>query len=73
MQEHAAHWNAGLAAGSVIAFGLVADPAGPYGVGLVTFPDEAAARAFTDADPTIRSGSGFRFDVHPMPRGLVRA
>ena len=33
--------------------------------------DAQAAQAFTDNDPTIRSGQGFRFEVHPMPSGAV--
>lgn len=73
MQEHALHWRAGLERGSVLAFGLVADPRGAFGIGIVDFPSDAEARAFTDADPTVRSGRGFAFEVLPMPRGLVRA
>ena len=72
MQEHVAYWNEALARREVVAFGLVAAPAGAYGIGIVDFPSEADARAFTDADPTIRSGQGFAFEVHPMPFGVVR-
>jgi uncharacterized protein YciI len=72
MQAHAGYWHEAMARGHVVAFGMVADPAGAFGVGLVEFPDLAAVRAFTDADPTIRSGRGFRFDVHAMPMGIAR-
>lgn len=72
MQEHAAYWTDYLSRGNVVAFGLVGDPSGAYGIGIVDFPGEAEARAFTDADPTIRSGRGFRFEVLPMPFGVVR-
>jgi hypothetical protein len=41
-------------------------------MGVVEFASEAEARAFTDGDPTIRSGQGFAFEVHPMPMGAVR-
>ena len=72
MQEHAAYWSAAVGRGEVVAFGLVADPAGAYGMGIVEFPGEAEARAFTDGDPTIRSGQGFAFEIHPMPLGVMR-
>ena len=72
MQEHAAYWTDAVARGSVITFGFVADPSGPFGMGVVEFGSEAEARAFTDGDPTIRSGQGFAFEIHPMPMGAVR-
>ena len=72
MQGHAAYWKEWLARGHVIAFGVVADPAGPFGMGLVEFESESAARAFTDGDPTIRSGLGFHIEVLPMPFGVVK-
>lgn len=73
MKAHGLYWREGLERGEVLAFGLVMDPDAPFGMGLVRFPDMAEARAFTDGDPTIRSGLGFRFDVHPMPNGVVTA
>jgi uncharacterized protein YciI len=72
MQEHAAYWNDAVTRGSVITFGMVADPSGPFGMGVVEFASEAEARDFIDGDPTIRSGQGFAFEVHPMPMGAVR-
>lgn len=71
MQDHAAHWREWMTKGHVIAFGLVGDPAGPYGVGIVEFPDDGAVRAFTDDDPVIRAQAGFRYEVLPMPFGAV--
>ncbi len=71
MQEHAAYWREWMSKGHVIAFGLVGDPAGPYGVGIVEFDSDDAARAFADGDPTITAGVGFRLDVHPMPFGAA--
>jgi YCII-related domain len=72
MQEHATYWRDWMARGHVVVFGLVGDPRGAYGMGIVDFPSEAEARAFTDGDPTIRSGLGFEFEVLPMPFGAVR-
>ena len=72
MRQHAIYWREHLAKGKVVAFGLVADPAGAFGVGLVECDDMDEARAFTDGDPTIQSGRGFSFDIFPMPFGIVR-
>ena len=69
MTEHAGHWEAWRSRGHVRAFGLVADPAGPYGVGIVEFEDEAGAQAFISMDPVITSNRGFRYDVFLMPFG----
>ena len=71
MQQHAVYWREWMARGRVITFGVVADPAGVFGVGIVEVEDESEVRDLTDNDPTIRAGQGFRFDVHPMPFGAV--
>ena len=70
MRSHADYWKRAMSEGRIVAFGLVADPAGPYGVGIVQFDDEDAVRAFTAADPVITSNRGFRYDVLPMPFGV---
>lgn len=72
MKEHGMYWRGWLEKGNVIAFGVVADPGGAFGVGLVEFDDADQTRAFTDNDPTIKSGRGFSFDIFPMPMGIVR-
>ena len=72
MQEHAAYWRDWLARDHVIAFGLVGDPRGAFGIGIVEFDSEAEARSFTDGDPTIKASQGFTFEVLPMPLGVVR-
>lgn len=71
MQAHGAYWKDWMARGHVVSFGMVADPAGAFGAGFLEFEDEAAVQAFTSNDPTIRSGKGFRMEVHPMPMGIV--
>jgi uncharacterized protein YciI len=71
MQEHAVYWRGLMAKGLVVAFGMVADAAGAYGVGIVEVESEADVQRLTANDPTIRSGQGFRFAIHPMPRGAV--
>ena len=71
MQAHAVHWKEWMERGHVVAFGLVADPAGPFGIGIVEFTAEDEARAFTDADPVMVARQGFSYDILPMPRGVV--
>jgi uncharacterized protein YciI len=66
MAEHADYLRGLIAAGKGILFGPVADPAGPWGLGIIRAESEEAARVLTDADPTIRSGRGFRYEILPM-------
>ena len=73
MQEHASYWREWMARGNIIAFGVVADPAAVFGAGMVEFESLEEVQAFTEGDPTIQAGRGFRFEVHPMPFGVVRA
>jgi hypothetical protein len=71
MGEHAAYWRDRMTKGEVIAFGLVADPAGAFGIGIVQLASEAEAQRFTAQDPVMKANRGFRYDIHPMPLGAV--
>ena len=73
MQQHAAYWQEWMRKGHIVTFGLVADPAGAYGIGVVDFAGEDEVHAFTSGDPTIQAQRGFRFEVLPMPFGAVRS
>jgi uncharacterized protein YciI len=72
MREHAAYWATHLEKGTVIVVGPVADPAGVWGLGVVRVGSEDEVRAFTAADPAIVSGLGFRYEILPMLRAMVR-
>ena len=72
MQEHAAYWKRVMDRGLTAAFGLVADPAGAFGVGILTLPDDGDARALTLGDPTIKANVGFSYQIYPMPRAVTR-
>ncbi|WP_437838287.1 SRPBCC domain-containing protein [Sorangium sp. So ce1153] len=72
MQEHVAYWTGHLRAGTAIVFGPVADPSGPWGLGVVRVADEAAVRALEAGDPAIRSERGFRYEVLPMLQAVTR-
>jgi uncharacterized protein len=71
MAEHFAYWKARLDHGEVVVFGPVMDPKGPFGLGVVSAPGEAAARAFADGDPAIKSKRGFVCEIYPM-RAVTR-
>jgi uncharacterized protein YndB with AHSA1/START domain len=73
MGAHAAYWKQKLDDGTAIVFGPVADPKGPWGVGIVRVPDEAAVRALEAGDPAIQSGRGFRYEILPMLRAVTRS
>lgn len=66
MFAHLGYWKEQLALGNVVVFGPVADPAGPWGLGVVRAADEATVQAFERGDPAIRSERGFRYERLPM-------
>ena len=68
MEKHQAYWRGLMDRGPAVAFGPVADPKGPYGLGIAQLDDDADPQALGQSDPAIQSGLGFRFEVHPMPR-----
>jgi uncharacterized protein len=71
MMRHAEYWRTLVARGDAVLFGLVADPRGAWGVGIVGVADRAEATALTSVDPVILADCGFSFDVFPMPRGAM--
>jgi hypothetical protein len=75
MAQHAAYWKALHDAGQVVAYGLglVADPQGFYGVGIIHFADDADVDALVHTDPTIKADVGFRIEIFPMPRAVIRS
>ena len=71
MQQHAAYWKNLMARGLVIIFGPVADPKGVYGVAILELEEEDANGLGAD-DPTIKANVGFKFEVYPMDRAILR-
>jgi uncharacterized protein YciI len=66
MLAHVEYWTGLAKAGSVAAFGPVADHAGPYGIGIVLAHDLAAAEALRDQDPVMTRLPGFRTEIMTM-------
>ena len=73
MAAHIAYWSALAESGQVIAFGPVADPNGPYGIGIIVAEDQAHAQRLCDADPALGGGHGLRTELAPMPRLVTPA
>jgi len=74
MGRHAAYWKRLIERGTqVFALGLVLDPAGAFGVGIVEVEDMAAMRALTEHDPAITSAMGLHYEIHPIPRGVMHS
>jgi uncharacterized protein YndB with AHSA1/START domain len=72
MREHAQYWRGLLAEGNAVVFGPVADPAGAWGLGVLRASNDEALEALRQGDPAIKSGRGFRYEVLPMIRAVVR-
>jgi uncharacterized protein len=70
MQQHAIYWKGLTDRGIAIVFGLVLDPKGPWGVGIVEAADEPDARAIGTNDPAVKAG--LTFEIYPMPGAVVR-
>ena len=72
MQEHAVYWRGLTDQGLVVVVGVVADPTGAYGIGVVELEDDADPHVLGANDPAVKENAGFRFEMHPMPRPMMR-
>jgi hypothetical protein len=72
MQRHAVYWKGLAEEGTAVIFGPVADPAGVWGVAILEVDDAAGIERFGRDDPAIQSGLGFRTEIYPMPRAVLR-
>ena len=72
MQEHCAYLTGFVNKGTVVIMGPVLDPEGAWGMAAVEVGSEDEARAIVAQDPTVLSGLGFRWEIYPMLRAVVR-
>lgn len=72
MQRHVVYWTQLLHDGVAIAFGPVADPNGPWGLGLVEVSSPEQVQQIEQNDPAISAALGFRYEVLPMLQAVVR-
>ena len=63
MQSHASYRTELMARGHAVIFGPVADPTGPWGLGILRAQDDVQVHDLTNADPAIQSGKGFRYEI----------
>jgi hypothetical protein len=66
MQRHVGYWTSMLERGTAIVFGPVADPAGPWGLGIVRLRGNESATDVVNADPAILANIGLRYELLPM-------
>jgi hypothetical protein len=72
MQAHAVYWRGLLEKRVAVVYGLVGDPGGAYGIGVVELGDGGDPVALAAGDPTIKADVGFRYEIFPMPRAVSR-
>jgi len=73
MQRHIGYWTALLERGTAIVFGPVADPAGPWGLGVIRLRGDESATDIVNADPAIQAGIGLRYETLPMLTAALKA
>ncbi len=71
MGEHAVYWTNLFEEGSVVAFGVVMEQAGAWGLAVVEAEDEGEVRVIGSNDPAVTSNL-CTFDIGVMPSALVR-
>jgi uncharacterized protein len=72
MVEHVKYFGGLFAAGKVLIYGPVMDPAYGFGMAILEVEDEAEAKGLLESDPTVRSGLN-KYTVSPMVVGASRA
>jgi hypothetical protein len=73
MLRHAAYWTSLLERGTAIVFGPVADPAGPWGLGILRLREGESLDILVGDDPAIQAGIGLRYETLPMLKAVARA
>lgn len=65
MDEHSEYFRQQFELGKLLLYGPVMSMTGAFGLAILEVADEAEARRFGEADPSVRAGLN-RFEVHPM-------
>jgi uncharacterized protein YciI len=71
MREHTGYWQQYVATGKVLVMGPVADPEGAFGIAVIIAEDGEVVDPLCQNDPAIKSGLGFRYQLHVMPKHMV--
>jgi len=70
MGRHGAYLRHWAEEGSAVLFGPVADPKGPWGLGIFEVADEVRIQAITADDPVIRADGGFSYEILPIMQAV---
>jgi uncharacterized protein len=73
MRAHVGYWTELASQGTALAFGPVADPKGPWGLGIIAAPDAEAMARLQTQDPAILGGIGMRYETLPILQLVVGA
>lgn len=71
MQAHVAYMAELMQNGNLVVCGPVADPAGPYGLGVLRARDQDELKALLAKDPAGSSSFGLRWDWLPMLQAMA--
>jgi len=71
MREHGGYWRQHVDAGKVLVVGPVADPEGAFGIAVIIAEEGEDVDVLCKDDPAIKSGLGFRYKLHVMPKHIV--
>jgi uncharacterized protein YciI len=71
MQQHAAYLRGLADSGQVIVAGPVPEGQGAWGLAVFEAASAGEARRLTDADPVVKSGLGFAYEILPMMSAMV--
>lgn len=63
MNSHVAYWKERMSEGKVVVFGPVMDPAGPYGMGVVSANSEDEVKQLTASDP---ASAILQYEFYPI-------
>jgi uncharacterized protein len=71
MKEHGAYWQQHVVTGKVLVVGPVADPEGAFGIAVIIAEEGEDVDPLCKDDPAIKSGLGFHYALHRMPKHIV--
>lgn len=71
MNEHGLYWQQYVSNGKVLVLGPVADPEGTFGIAIIVGEEGEDLDPLCRADPAIKSGLGFSYKLHFMPKFVL--
>ena len=72
MDEHESYFQKSFNAGRILLFGPVIATSGVFGLGILEVDNEAEARRFAEADPSVQAGLN-KYELHPMRVSAARS